>query len=387
MTAMMVLFHCESNPGYAASSHEHTFLDVALEIVGDYSRVHYAYSRLDGGMTPSLPAALTNVIQLDTQWSAPDQLADIEQYVRQNRIKYLLGFDQPVSRPMYQALRRGGVETFVSYWGAPMSSLNTGLKLFLKRLEVSTKRLGPDHYIFQSAGMRDTAVQGRGIPKQKTSIVKTGIDTAKYVPDPQLRHYAHQVFNIPKNRKIVIFSGHMEQRKGVHIILQAAHYLTQELGRSDVHFLILGNRPGEKERFNEFLQDEKSNRHITFGGYRTDIPDLLKSCSIGMIASVEWDSFPMSSLEMASTGLPLLVSDLPGLNETVTPETGLRFRTGDHVQAAIELNNLLKNQEKMQKMGESGRQRVIDHYSRHSQAQGILRIFREMEEQKMEYVN
>ncbi|MDO3722410.1 glycosyltransferase [Marinobacter sp. chi1] len=387
MTAMMVLFHCESNPGYAASSHEHTFLDVALKIVGDYSRVHYAYSRLDGGMTPSLPAALTNVIELDTRWSARVKLADIERYVRQHQIKYLLGFDQPVSRPMYQALRRGGVEFFVSYWGAPISSRNSGLKLLLKRLEVSTKRLGPDHYIFQSVGMRETAVMGRGIPEQKTSIVKTGIDTNKYAPDNQLRHYAHQAFNIPTDRKIVVFSGHMQRRKGVHVILQAAQYLTQKLGRKDVHFLILGNRPGEKGFFEEYLQDEKTNDHITFGGYRTDIPDLLKSCAIGMIASVEWDSFPMSSLEMAATALPLLVSELPGLNETVTPETGLRFPTGDYIQAAKELNDLLQDPEKIKKMGEHGRQRVIDSFSRHSQAKGIVNVFRRVEEQKMEHVN
>ncbi|QSP93679.1 glycosyltransferase family 4 protein [Marinobacter salinisoli] len=387
MTAILVLFHCESNPGYAASSHEHTFLDVALKLVGDYSRVHYAYSRLDGGMTPSLPKALTNVIQLDTQWSAPSQLADAEQYIRQHKIKYLLGFDQPVSRPMYQALRRGGVETFVSYWGAPMSSVNTGLKLLLKKLEVSTKKFGPDHYIFQSAGMRDTAVKGRGIPKWKTSIVKTGIDTDKYAPDEHQHDYAHQAFDIPRNRKIIVFSGHMERRKGVHVILQAAQYLTQKLGRQDVHFLILGNRPGEKERFEEFLTDEKTNDHITFGGYRTDIPKLLKSCTIGMIASVEWDSFPMSSLEMASSGLPLLVSDLPGLNEAVTQQTGLRFPVGDYVHAANALNELLNNPDQIKLMGTRGRQRVKKHFSRQSQSQGITDIFEEMKEQKLEHAN
>lgn len=379
MSGMLVLFHCESNPGYAASSHEHTFLEVAKTLTGDFRNIHYAYANLDRGMTPSLPSELTNVLHLDTRWSDPASLRQTEEYVRTQRITRLLGFDQPVSRPMYQALRRGGIRTFVSYWGAPMSSLNNGFKLLLKKLEVSARRYGPDHYIFQSAGMRDTAVNGRGIPYAKTSIVKTGIDTERYAPDEAKRFYAHECFDIPKNRKIIVFSGHMERRKGVHVILQAAKVLTQELGHRDAHFLILGNRPGEQKLFEQYLQEPEVNNHITFGGYRTDVPDLLKSCSIGMIASVVWDSFPMSSLEMAATQLPLLVSDLPGLNEAVTPDTGLKFPVEDHVDAAQKLRLLLTDSNLLSNMGKQGRARVIENYSRKSQSEGIVSIFNSLE--------
>lgn len=379
MTGMMVLFHCESNPGYAASSHEHTFLEVAKHFTGDINKVHYAYANLDNGMTPSLPENLTHVLQLRTRCSDPDRLRDVENYVRDNKITRLLGFDQPVSAPMYQALRRGGVKTFVSYWGAPMSSVNNGIKLLLKKLEVSARRYGPDHYVFQSEGMRNTAVNGRGIPYSRTSVVKTGIDTEKFSPDPTLKHYAHECFNIPKERSIVVFSGHMERRKGVHVILQAAKVLVQDLKRTNVQFLILGNRQGEKENFSEFLQDPEVNRHITFGGYRDDVPSLLKSCSIGMIASTEWDSFPMSSLEMAATGLPILVSDLPGLNEAISPDTGRTFPVNDYRTAAQTLHVLLDTPGHLKMMGEKGRDRVINYYSRTAQAKGIINIFEALE--------
>ena len=371
----MVLFHCESNPGYAASSHELTFLEVAKHFTGDIRHVHFAYANLDGGLTPSLPSSLTNIIQLNPRSTETGHLKWIEDYVRSNNITRLLGFDQPVSMPAYRALRKGGVETFVSYWGAPMSSINSGVKLLLKRLEVSLQRLGPDHYIFQSEGMRDTAAYGRGIPISKCSIVKTGIDTEKYAPDPTKSTYAHDQFDVPCDRKIVIFSGHMERRKGVHIILQAAKVLLKDLDQHNVHFLILGNRPGENEVFSTYLEDPSVRDHVTFGGYRDDLPCILKSCSIGMIASTEWDSFPMSSLEMAATELPLLVSDLPGLNETITNETGLFFAVSDYNEAANKLNQLLKNPGLRQRMGENGRERVMKHYSRSAQASAIIRAF------------
>ncbi|MDC8455663.1 glycosyltransferase family 4 protein [Marinobacter sp. DS40M6] len=379
MTGMMVLFHCESNPGYAASSHEHTFLEVAKHFTNDMADIHYAYTTLDGGITPSLPKDLKNIIQLDTRWSTPEQLRAAERYIKDHNITRLLGFDQAVSRPMYKVFRKSGVRTFVSYWGAPMSSLNTGLKLIVKRLEVATKRHGPDHYVFQSTGMRDTAVDGRGIPLSKTSIVKTGIDTTKYAPDKTKRHYAHEQLDIPKDREIVVFTGHMERRKGVHVILQTAKVLTQDLGYKNVQFLILGNRPGEKENFEEYLQNPDVNDHITFGGYRNDVPDILKSCAMGMIASTEWDSFPMSSLEMAATGLPLMVSALPGLDEAVTPETGKTFPVGNYSVAAQTLKDMLSNQAMRLAMGAASRERVIKHYSRASQAKGLINIFEALE--------
>lgn len=372
---MMVLFHCESNPGYAASSHEHTFLDVAEHFTGDIQKVHFAYANLEGGMTPSLPSNLSNVIALSTRWSDPDQLKWIEDYVRINKITRVLGFDQTVSKPAYRALRKGGVKTFVSYWGAPISSLNSGIKLLIKRLEVSTRRYGPDHYIFQSEGMRDTAVYGRGIPSAKCSIVKTGIDTDKFSPDSAKSTYAHECFGIPHDRKIVVFSGHMERRKGVHIILQAAKVLVEDLQHSNVQFLILGNRPGEKENFDEYLKDPIVRDHVTFGGYRGDLPCLLKSCTVGMIASTGWDSFPMSSLEMAATELPLLVSALSGLKETITPETGFSFAVSDYNEAAKKLKQFLTKPEQSKQMGKKGRERVIEKYSRASQADAIKDIF------------
>lgn len=379
MTGMMVLFHCESNPGYAASSHEHTFLEVAKHFTQDMSKIHYAYANLDGGMTPSLPTELRNVIQLRTSWSDRKQLQWIEEYIRDHQITRLLGFDQPVSMPVFSALRAGGIKTFVSYWGAPMSSINSGWKLLAKRLEVSARRNGPDHYVFQSEGMRETAVNGRGIPRRKTSVVKTGIDTNKYAPDSSKAFYAHEQFGIPIDRRIIVFSGHMERRKGVHVILKAAGTLVKNRNFRKAHFLILGNRPGEKENFQELLGDEKVNSHITFGGYRHDLPDILKSCAIGMIASTEWDSFPMSSLEMAATELPLLVTDLPGLNEAVGPDTGETFPVGDYEAAADKICKLLQEPELMNTMGKKARLRVMEHYSRSSQANSLINVFKSLE--------
>ncbi len=59
------------------------------------------------------------------------------------------------------------------YWGAPMSSLNQGLKLLAKRLEVALfRRDRPDLFLFESEAMRDLAVKGRGLPRSATDVFR-----------------------------------------------------------------------------------------------------------------------------------------------------------------------------------------------------------------------
>ncbi|MDN6326568.1 MAG: glycosyltransferase family 4 protein, partial [Alkalibacterium sp.] len=156
--------------------------------------------------------------------------------------------------------------------------------------------------------------------------------------------------------------------------------LVEDLQHSNVQFLILGNRPGEKENFEEYLKDPLVRDHVTFGGYRDDLPCLLKSCSVGIIASTGWDSFPMSSLEMAATELPLLVSDLSGLKETITDKTGLSFTVSDYREAAEKLKLFLTSREQRKQMGAEGRKRVLKKYSRAAQASAIIKAFEDLEE-------
>ena len=290
----------------------------------------------------------------------------------------IFGFDQAVNRPAYKYLRQAGIKAFISYWGAPMSSLNYGWKLIAKRIQTLFSVHKPDHFIFQSVGMRKTATHGCGIPTSNTSIVRTGIDTDLFSPSEELQNYAHDAFGIPRNQRIFFFSGHMEKRKGVSVIIDTAKYLVNELHRNDIHFLILGNKGTEADTFGPMYKDTKASQHITFGGYRNDIPNILKSCYAGFIASIGWDSFPMSSIEMASTELPIIASDLAGLKEAVTSETGFLYPPGDFCKAAEKIVFLLDNPDIRHQMGKKARSRAIQDFSRDSQIRGIETVIRKV---------
>jgi glycosyltransferase involved in cell wall biosynthesis len=376
LTGILIFFHCESNPGYAAASHELSFLRMALRLVGSYENVHFAYPTLKDGLSPTLPPELTNVIEFDAASRSRDHLQKVANYVRKHNIKVAFGFDQPIRRLSHKYLREAGVRYLVSYLGAPSSSINRGLKLALKKIDVAVARYKPDHFIYQSEDMRRTGTNGRGIPAENTSVVRTGIDTERFSPPASKDYYAHDAFAIDRHRKIVFFSGHMEHRKGVDVIIKSAVHLTENQGRSDVHFLVLGNKNGQEKSFLPLYEGTRAEEHITFGGYRSDVPQLLKSCAIGFIASTGWDSFPMSSIEMAASGLPLVVSDLPGLREAISPDTGFHYPVGDHLRAVEHLVRLLDDDLLRLRMGKMARQRAVSEFSRERQISEMESIVR-----------
>lgn len=376
---IMVLFRCRSNTGYAIGRLETVFFEMAQRLMGDSDRIHFCYTSLDGGKPLFLANNFKNVIRFDTADSSRESLDTIHDYIRDNNIKIAFGFDQPVSRPAYPVMRRAGIRLFISYWGAPMSSINHGVKLLLKRLEVGLRVSKPDHFIFESKAMADTAVHGRGISRHHVSVIHTGVDAEKFKPTLLYRTYAHEVFAIPGKRRIIFYSGHMEERKGVHVIVEAANELIRVRKRNDMHFLFLGNKDGQEKRFAPMYSGAETEKHITFGGYRDDIDLILQSSYVGVIASTGWDSFPMSSLEMASSGLPLVASKLQGIVEGIdNGVTGYLIEPGDYIGLADKIELLLDNPELQETMGSAARKWILEKFSRERQIESLTATVREL---------
>lgn len=378
MNAILIAFHCKSNAGYAMNTLLPVFIEMANKLVEYDNDIHVSFTKLNGSNCDNTPNYCKNFIEFDLATNEKSELLEIEKYVKKNNIDIVFGFDQPVNRPSYKYLRRGGVKKIISYWGAPISSINTGLKLKLKQLQVALTLNSPDHYIFESEAMAQSAYLGRGISKNKTSIAYLGVNTEKFKPANTENFYAHDTFNIPKDRKILFYSGHMETRKGVAVLINAVKYLYNHHNKRDFHLLILGNKGEEEKPYLEMLADDGAYNYVTFAGYRNDIEKIMPSCYLGMIASTGWDSFTMSSLEMASSGLPLLVSNLQGLVETIDEgKTGHSFQAGNHIELSKLIISLLDDYATRNLLGENARKRVLSKFTEQKQIERLVTLVRQ----------
>lgn len=371
-SAALVMIGYEIDIGFAIGRLVSVFHEMARRVTGEQGQVHFSFARIGSARSSVLPAGFDNLVEFDMRQSSPEALARLADYVRRHRIDWVFALDLSVSAPCLPALRGAGVKRIVSYWGAPMSSLNRGLKLMLKRLEVALlRRARPDHFIFESRAMQRFAVEGRGLPAAQTAVIYTGVDPDKFRPDASSAALVYERFNIPRERRIVVYMGHLHARKGVQVLMRAAGHLFSVLGRRDIHVLFLGNRGDEVDKFRaDFASGTEC---ITFGGYQTDIPALLSGCYAGCIPSTGWDSFPMSSLEMQACGLPVLVSDWQGVPETVADgKTGIVVATGDAAGLAEAIAALVDDPDRRQRMSAAARARIEEAFTREHQIENLV---------------
>jgi glycosyltransferase involved in cell wall biosynthesis len=372
-TSLLVFIPFPSDTGYAIARYEQALFEAGRLVTGDAGRVHFAYAKLVAGQPSRLPIDTGNRFELDPR--DPVSVARAAQRIEVGGISAFVGVDVPTEGFPFGVLRRAGVRTIVAYYGAPMSDLNRGLKLWLKRLEMRLRRDLPDHYIFESEAMRRTAVEGRGIRADATSVVYLGVDPDRFTPTRSNVHYAHDLFGIPRVRSIVFYSGHMESRKGVDVIVRAALELVVRRGRNDVQFLLAGNRDGEEQRYLTLLRGTPAEGHVRFVGYRDDLPEIEAACRIGVIASTGWDSLTYSAIEMAASGLPIIVSRLQGLVETVEDgRTGFLFQPGDPDELSDRIEQLLDDSRLRAEMSARARERILGAFTYEHQVRGLVGV-------------
>jgi glycosyltransferase involved in cell wall biosynthesis len=370
-SALLIMIGYEIEIGYAIGRLISVFYEMGFQITGDQQRVHFSFTRLAGGRSKSLPHNFSNLVEFDYRSRTARPTSTCLNYITENKIDTVFALDMPVQGDYHQDLRKAGVKTIISYWGAPMSSINRGLKLALKRFEVEfLRRHKPDYFIFESEAMRRFGVLGRGLRHDRTTVIPTGIDAAKFKVLDQHKGVVRERFKIPESRSVVVYMGHLHRRKGVHVLMRAAEYWCNTLQRRDIHCLFLGNKPEELAQFENDYRG--ATDVITFGGYQSDIPELLAGCTIGCIPSSGWDSFPMSSLEMQACGLPVVVSDWQGVPETVEAgQTGIVVPTGDPVALANAVVQLVDDPERRASMSRAARARIETAFTRERQISAL----------------
>lgn len=362
---ILIMIHCEEHTGYAISSLEHVFYQAALQAGYGDAQIFWSFNGLKE------PAA-SNKINCD--YRNPDENS-LAPFLRNNNIQTVIAFDLGYPAKVIGLLKNNGIKKIISYWGASMSSINSGVKLWLKQAEFLLRRNKPDYFLFESEAMRRTATHGRGVAKSATGVLYLGVDTEKFFPNYGQDFYAHEQLGIPTGRKIIFYSGHMEERKGVRVIIKAALALAEQEALAPIHFVLCGNKGDEAKTYTDMLIGSPAAEHVTFAGYRRDIAQLMRSATVGVIASTGWDSFTMSSIEMMASGLPLIVSNLQGLSETIAEnQNGFLITPGDHQELADKIQILCSNTAQARAFSEQSRLRALTHFRMEQQIQNLAGI-------------
>lgn len=116
------------------------------------------------------------------------------------------------------------------------------------------------------------------------------------------------------NKISIISVGTLSKQKGLSNGIKAVAHL-----KSKVHkYLIIGEGP-ERKNLEELIKKNNLDNKVKLLGWVDDIEPYLHKSELSLIPSL-WEGFGLVAIEALSAGLPIVASNVPGLNEILNSE-------------------------------------------------------------------
>lgn len=111
--------------------------------------------------------------------------------------------------------------------------------------------------------------------------------------------------NIPVDSILLLSVGELSKRKNHEVIVRLLNQLPD-----NIHYVICGQ--GQLENYLlDLAQKLKVNSRLHLLGYRTNIPQIMKSCDIFVFPSLQ-EGLPVALMEAMACGLPCVASEIRG---------------------------------------------------------------------------
>lgn len=217
-------------------------------------------------------------------------------------------------------------------------------------------------------------IEALNLPSERVAILPNGIDLKKFSPlaDGDV-HILRDELRLPVDRQLIIMVGRLWEQKDPGCLVEAYCQLWQQ-GDPGADLILVGD--GDlRQQLQQRVEAAGLQAHVHFLGWRTDTPDLLRASDIFVLPS-RWEGMPLAILEAMGTGLPVVVSDIPGNRHLVEhKQQGLLFSMGDSAALADALSKLIANPGLRTFFGTNARQKVAKKHDIRCRVQRIEALY------------
>jgi starch synthase len=200
------------------------------------------------------------------------------------------------------------------------------------------------------------------IPAERVRVIRNGIDTDEYRPDPRTGVLTR--YRVDPGRPYVIFVGRITRQKGVPVLLRAASGLVPE-----AQLVLLAGAADTPEQLAEVTELVDGLRATRSGVIwipemlpKPEVIQLLTHATVFAIPSI-YEPLGIVNLEAMACGTAVVGSRTGGIPEVVADgETGLLVPPGEPEPLAEALNALLRDPDRAEAMGQAGRKRAVSEF-------------------------
>jgi len=208
-------------------------------------------------------------------------------------------------------------------------------------------------------------------------VVYNGIDPDEFAPTVPVGALRDGL-GIPREAQLVGNLARLTAWKGQHVLVEAFNRLALEF--PDLHLALVGSvlfdDGSYEQRLRRLAAEGPAPRRVHFAGYRSDTARVLADLDLYVHPSLCKDTAPLALLSALATGLPTVVSAVPGILEVVEPgKSTLVFPPGDAAALATHLRALLTGPEASAQLGRAGRALALSRFSTRAYTAAMTAVF------------
>jgi len=176
--------------------------------------------------------------------------------------------------------------------------------------------------------------------KDRIAVIQRGSDLKGLAPEnvSALRRQAlKDIWGIPAGHPIILNMARLTAWKGQKVVIEAMALL-EETGLGEPIAILAGDaqgRDGYTAELKKQIADHGLQNRVRLVGHCADVPAALALADLAIVASIEPEAFGRAAVEAQAASVPVIVSDLGAVPETVLapPEAAENERTGWRVPA------------------------------------------------------
>ncbi len=236
-----------------------------------------------------------------------------------------------------------------------------------------------DRLIAVSRSTAEQAVQ-LGADPARIRVIRSGVDAARF--RPRDRAGARARLGVARDLPLLLFVGNLEPRKAVDRLLLALAHVRRTVPEATLAIVGTGEAAGaddQEPRLRRMAEELGLAPAVWFLGRVADerLPDWYAAADVFALPSSS-EGQGIAALEAMAAGLPVVVSAVGGLRDTVEDgRTGYLVPFGDVEALARRVADLLADPERRAAVGAAAREAVVRDFSWERSVAATVEVYRE----------
>jgi sugar transferase (PEP-CTERM/EpsH1 system associated) len=215
-----------------------------------------------------------------------------------------------------------------------------------------------DGVLSVSSRLRDRLAQTVGVPAERITTIRNGVDTDRFRPSD--RGSARALLGLPANAFVAGTVGRLHPVKDQHSLISAIG-LVRKAG-IPITGLLVGDG-SLRDELEQHAAREHVRDDIVFLGARADVETVLASLDVFTLSSVS-EGLSNVILEAMAAGRAVVATDVGGTDELVVDgSTGILVPPSNPTRLAEALRRLATDSSCRDRMGAAARQRAEQEFS------------------------